>query len=502
MTSLVVLSLSLLAQKPAGSAAERPANAPSPAEIVASIESVMGDAIARAEPAVVAIHRDKAQDPNRTLAVRGRRPAHPALERDRFDIPNHAPFGDDFISFDYGSGVVIGGGGEILTAFHVVRGAERLTVRAAGGPAFEAEVIAADPRSDLAVIAPVRDRDVDLPRFKPIPIGDSTRLRKGSFLIALGNPFNAAREDGSASASWGILSNTARRLEVGSDPSGSSPRSSRLQNYPTLLQLDAKLNLGMSGGAVINLKGELVGLTTTASSPAGFDAQAGYAIPMDRLGRRIVESLRQGKEVEYGLLGIQADDRRGTRVSLVTRNSPAARGLVQVHDEIIAVNGTPVSNFDALILTVGAYAPGESIRLKIRRSDEIIERTVVLAKYPLEGEGEVIATNRPRPWRGMRVDYTTAVRSNVFGAGDLGIAAAGVVVTDVEERSPAAAAGLKKSVLISRVDDRPIHSPREFAEAVAGRDGPVALETDIGAVTVGTTSAPGSRSEGLPQRSR
>ena len=89
-------------------------------------------------------------------------------------------------------------------------------------------------------------------------------------------------------------------------------------NYPTLLQLDAKLNLGMSGGAVINLKGELVGLTTMASSPSGFDAMAGYAIPMDKIIKRAIATLKEGKEVEYGLLGIQADDkilelrRRGT----------------------------------------------------------------------------------------------------------------------------------------------------------------------------------------------
>jgi S1-C subfamily serine protease len=500
MTSLVVLALSLLAQQPAASASDRPSPAPTPAEVVASIETVMTDAIARAEPSVVAIHRTKGKDPNRTLAVRGRTPPHPAIERDRFEMLNDPAFPDDFISFDYGSGVVIGDGGEILTAFHVVRGADWLKVQAPGGPGFRAEIIAADPRSDLAVIAPVRDREVDLPRFKPIPIGDSTKLRKGSFLIALGNPFNAAREDGGASASWGILSNTARRLEAGNDFSGSTLKSGRLQNYPTLLQLDAKLNLGMSGGAVVNLKGELVGLTTTASSPAGFDAQAGYAIPMDRLGRRIVETLKQGKEVEYGLLGIKANDPRINRVTEVTRNSPAARGLVQVNDEIIEVNGTPVHNFDTLILAVGAYAPGESVRLKIRRSDEIIERTVVLAKYPLDGE--VIATNRPGPWRGLRVDYTTTLRNSVFGPGDLDIAAAGVVVVDVEERSPADVAGVKKSLIIFRVNDRPIQNPREFADAVAGRDGPVNLDTDIGVLTIGTTASPGSRSEGAPRRNR
>ena len=206
---------------------------------------------------------------------------------------------EDFVSFDYGSGVVIGERGEILTAFHVVRGADRLRVRA-GSPVFRGRGDRRGPSQ-----RPGRDRSAQsspewsAPRLKPVAIGDASRLRKGSFLIALGNPFNAAR-DGSPSASWGILSNLARKLIPVEDG-----RSQPLRFYPTLLQLDSKLNLGMSGGAVINLKGELVGLTTTAESPAGFDSQAGYAIPMDKLVRRVVETLKEGKEVEYGLLGHQ-----------------------------------------------------------------------------------------------------------------------------------------------------------------------------------------------------
>ncbi len=246
----------------------------------------MAEAIAKAEPSVVAIHREKAGNPGETQAVRGRKPAHLLREPTELDVRLRRPSDpDDFISFDYGAGVVIGTKGQILTAFHVVRGAASLKVRATGHRWFYAEVIAADPRSDLAVIAPRALPGVEPPRLKPLAIGDASRLRKGSFLIALGNPFNAAR-DGSPSASWGILSNRARRLDVDlDDPADSMTRKNpRLQNYPTLLQLDSKLNLGMSGGAVINLSGELVGVTTTASSPAGFDSQAGYAIPMDRIG--------------------------------------------------------------------------------------------------------------------------------------------------------------------------------------------------------------------------
>jgi S1-C subfamily serine protease len=115
-------------------------------------------------------------------------------------------------------------------------------------------------------------------------------------------------------------------------------------------------------------------------------------------------------------------------------------------------------------------------------------RTVVLAKYPTKGE--VIATNRPRPWRGVRVDYTAPSEAAAFGADILDTSTAGVLVTDVEESSPAAIAGLKKGVVILRVVDRPVQSPREFAEAVAGQEGPVVLETDIGPKAVGTMDAP------------
>ena len=111
--------------------------------------------------------------------------------------------------------MVIGDRGQILTLYHVVKGARELIVRAADRQEFEAEIIAADPRSDLAVIAPIESDGADSPKLKPLAIGDAGKLRKGAFLIALGNSFNAAR-DGKPSASWGILSNIARKLEFGS----------------------------------------------------------------------------------------------------------------------------------------------------------------------------------------------------------------------------------------------------------------------------------------------
>ncbi len=250
-----------------------PAQPPAPIDIVAALENVVADAIARAEPSVVAIHRVKGENPQETLAVRGktRPPAFdPRVPRSRFARDGET--GDE-ISFDFGSGVVVGAEGQILTAYHVVKGATLLRVRAAERQQFEAEIIAADPRIDLAVIVPVAIPGMPMPRLRPIRLGDSASLRKGSFLVALGNPFNAA-QDGKPSASLGILSNLARKVSPEHDEMAMFSRRLNFPNYPTLLQLDSKLNLGMSGGAVINLKGELVGLTTMASSPAGFDAMA------------------------------------------------------------------------------------------------------------------------------------------------------------------------------------------------------------------------------------
>ena len=430
-----------------------PADSPDPqaAAIVASLEKVLGDAIAKVEPSVVAIHREKNESGQETLAVRGRR-------RPRA-VPMGFPGRDiamaeaqDMISFDNGSGVVIGDQGEILTLFHVVRGAQRLLVRAPGIRWFEAEIIAADPRSDLAVIVPVGTDGSELPKLKPIVIGDATRLRKGAFLLALATSFNAGR-DGSASASWGILSNVARRLDFDREESvGPAPKTTLgLMHFPTLLQLDAKLNLGMSGGVVVNLKGELVGLTTMASSPTGFDALAGYAVPMDRIVRRAIATLKEGKEVEYGLLGLRADEKLEPGGRAHRQLACHARAAsVQRPDHRGQRHSS--HDFPSLVLAVNVYSAGDAVRLTIIRDDKTIERTIVLAKLSIDGE--VIATNSPSHGGAFASSTPRCCigRVPIFHPSEP--AMTGVVIVEVEEGSPAAAAGLKRGQLISKVGEK------------------------------------------------
>jgi serine protease Do len=480
MPMMLPLALALLAWPGDPPSAARPSGL----ELVEAIESVVQDAIARAEPSVVAIAREKAEN-DQTLAVKGRNPdpepdAEPRVPNAFMQLAD--PTEADGMTFDYGSGVVIGEGGEILTAFHVVRGAKVLKVRAAGRQYFKAEIIAADPRTDLAVIVPRSAPDHPAPRLKPIALGDATKLRKGSFLVALGNPFNAAKKDGRASASWGILANSSRQFEAAYDePRADIP----LRNLPTLLQLDSKLNLGMSGGAVINMRGELVGLTTAVANAVGFDVQAGYAIPIDLLGRKVIETLRQGREYEHGFLGISLDKfAHTTTVKDCQPNTPAANGGLQVGDVIVQVGEIPVTDDDSLVVAINSFSAGESVRFKILRKGMEIERTIALAKRAVDGQ---IATNRPPAWRGLRVDYMSTLANLGFNdPAQRAFSRGGVVVSEVLTGSEAERAGLKRSQIITRVgpDNVQVHNPREFAEAVGALKGPVRLETELGAVTV------------------
>ncbi len=243
---------------------------------------------------------------------------------------------------------------------------------------------------------------------------------------------------------------------------------------PTLLQLDTKLNLGMSGGAVVNLKGELVGITTTGGNAQGFDAQAGYAIPLDALGRRVVDALLEGKEAEYGFLGIRLDDRAPNVVGGVVPGTPADEGGLILGDEIVAVDGYPVNAEGGVSLALSTAPVGKPVELSVLRGGREIERTVLLSKYPVAGE--VIATNRPKPWRGLRVDFTSALAGSTFSDAILQTMAKGCVgIVEVVAGSPAETAGLKRGQVISAVEGEPVRTPDEFATAVTDKKGAITL---------------------------
>jgi S1-C subfamily serine protease len=366
----------------------------------------------------------------------------------------------------YGSGIVIDGDNLlILTNYHVVRDATKIYVRLPGEKGSYANIHAADPRSDLAVLRLLNTKLRPLPELK---LGDGGSARKGQFVIALANPFAAGFRDGSPSASWGILSNLHRRAADPEEDRQKIP----LHVHPILLQTDARLNLGCSGGALLDLRGELIGLTTSRAAINGSETAGGFAIPLDANMRRIIERLREGKEVEYGFLGVGPDtgppSSDGFRIGGITHGSPAQKAGLNYKDVILSINGIRVHEFEDLVLTVGTLLAGSEVKVEIlNHSPPFV--FVKLAKYYVPGK--VIASQRPNAVRGFRVDYTSVLALR-FPAGNRraqSIIHPGVFVGEIQTGSPAAAK-LKEGDIITHVKvrnaDIQVNTPDEFYREV------------------------------------
>jgi S1-C subfamily serine protease len=382
--------------------------------------------------------------------------------RQRLDLSDPA-----YVPASYGSGVVVGADGLILTNYHVVRRATKLYARLPGGKGSYADVYAADPRSDLAVLRLV-DRRVG--PLKPLKRGDASAVRKGQFVVSLANPFAAGYPDGSPSVSFGVVSNIRRRAPTKRMLSDEDRRNLPLHHFSLLLQTDARLNLGCSGGALVNLKGEWIGLTTALAAVQGGDTPGGYALPLDRTMNRIIDVLVQGKEVEYGFLGINfqslVDSGPGIRIHHVIGNSPAEAAGLGGDEVVLAVNDRPLQNTDELFLAIGAELAGTEVRLKVQdRSGQ--ERTVpvTLTKYYEPQLG--IVTNR-RPFaHGVRVDYASVLfQRDVASRGGI---APGVYVEEVQPGSTAAKQRLT-GMVITAVNGNAVHDPPDFYREVHAAD--------------------------------
>ncbi|HEY1381562.1 MAG TPA: trypsin-like peptidase domain-containing protein [Gemmataceae bacterium] len=442
-----------------------------PADDARKVEQALQAVIARAEPAVACLLVYRPD--HRGTGDAGRRP----FDDDRQAVP-------DF----YASGVVLDPQGLILTNYHVVReaaGPRReldkvlIDVRLPGrkdaeggdGPprVGRATVHAADVKSDLAVLKldPGRGWEGRLP---VVPLGRGEELKKGSLVVSLGHPYAAGYRDGSPSASWGIVSNLRRRGP--GSPTESERAKLPLANFATLIQTDVRLQLGTSGGALLDADGRLVGLTTAQAALTGVDAPGGFAIPMDAPVRRIVEVLLRGEEVEYAFLGIstrQGSDPEpggGVMVQAVIPNSPAARAGLMPMDVITRINGRPIRDYDDLFLNLSTTLAGRPAELVVRsgRAGGLRTVDVPLVKAPVEIDSVRhrrrdewgVAKTLPRSWYGLRVEYTSAKDATFIRPG--------VLVRDAADQ--AKAAGLVPyEDIITHVNDRPVNSPAEFRTA-------------------------------------
>jgi len=359
-----------------------------------------------------------------------------------------------------GSGVIIAGDGYVLTNHHVIGGADSVKVDLADGRSFAAKVIGSDPASDLAVLR------VDATGLPTVAFGDSDRVRVGDVVLAFGNPLGVGQ-----TVTMGIVSAKGRTTGVSDG------------NYEDFLQTDAPINQGNSGGALVNLRGELVGINAQILSPSGGNIGLGFAIPAS-MARAVSDQLREGGVVHRAKLGVtvqpvtpeiaqslELPTTRGALVSDVEPDSPAARAGLSPGDVITTLDGQPVNDANTLRNRVAAVRPGSEVSLGIVRkgrtesiSARVIEREVTSAKANAPTNDDPSDESS----LGLAVSPLTPDVADDLHAPH---GTKGVVVTDIDPDGAGAAAGFQRGDIIVRVDAQPITSVASLRSSIATRTG-------------------------------
>jgi serine protease Do len=352
-----------------------------------------------------------------------------------------------------GSGVIVSPNGYILTNNHVVDGATDVKVTLSDKRDYRARVVGTDPKVDLAILK------IDADDLPAIVIGDSSKIQIGDYALAVGNPFGVGK-----TVTMGIVSATGRS-HLG------------IEDYEDFIQTDAPINPGNSGGALINDRGELIGINTAIISHGSEGSQGiGFAIPVN-LARSVMDEILKTGKVTRGYLGIVPQDVTpaiakafgvkeftGALVGGVSPDSPAQKAGLKNGDIILELNGKPVADANELRMSISMMAPGTSVNLKVLREGADRNLTATLGELPTEqataekGSGE----------NNSELSGISVQNLNANLAQQLGVPAGttGVVVTKVDPSSTAADAGIQRGDVIQEVNRKPIHNASDFAAAM------------------------------------
>jgi serine protease Do len=395
-----------------------------------------------------------------------------ARQRKRFlrAIAEHDLSDKDVVPESYGSGLIIDRSGLVLTCAHVVKNATRIFVRIPGKKGSWADVHAADPRSDLAVLKLLDPPD----GMTALPVGKGGPLEKGQFLVRLSNGYAPGfRDKDDARADAAQVSSLGYKRRSGKDV---DPHAYPLAHYGLLVETKQAVTAGCSGCVLLDLGGKVVGLTTALKVQG--DQPGGFAIPIDANTSRVVAVLAKGEEVEYGFLGVQMQG-EGLEVYRVTPGSPAFKEGLRGGDRIVKVNGNVIKDRDDLFLYLGLGLADHVVKLEVvrfvQRRRETLSVSVRLAKYYVPGP--VIASKRPPARFGLRVDYVSIAAQNLLlGWGDKP-PTEGVVVREVIPGSAADRAKLQPDKVITHVNGKEVSSPADYYALAAKAGDKLVLRT-------------------------
>jgi serine protease Do len=355
-----------------------------------------------------------------------------------------------------GSGVIMTQDGYIVTNNHVVDRASTVTVTLADKREFKAKVVGTDPKSDIAVLK------IDTTNLPSITVADSSKVQVGDYALAVGDPFGVGQ-----TVTMGIVSATGRS-HLG------------IEQYEDFIQTDAPINPGNSGGALVNDRGELIGINTAIIAHGSEGNQGiGFAIPAN-MARNVMEQIVEHGSVTRGYLGIVPQDvtpnlakefgekeARGALVADVSAGSPAQKSGLERGDIIVEVNGKPVADSNDLRMTISMMPPDSEAHLKVLRNGSEREIGVRLSTLPTE-EAAAHSEDNGNSSASSALSGVSVENLDAESAHDLGLSpdTKGVVVTGVDPSSEAAQAGLRRGDVIQEVNRQPVKNTAEFERAV------------------------------------
>jgi len=409
-------------------------------------ENQLGDFTLAAEKTINAVVHVKTQS-----TVEYRNPIYDFFYGDRYKGESEPVVG-------FGSGVIISPEGYIVTNNHVVESSEKLFITLNDKREFEAEIVGTDKSTDLAVLKVKADN------INFISFGNSDLLKVGEWVLAVGNPFNIT-----STVTAGIVSAKGRSMQIIQD-------NYRIESF---IQTDAAVNRGNSGGALVNLKGELIGINTAIVSPSGGYVGISFAIPVS-IVEKVVKDLIEYGVVQRAIIGVsigditaelakekKLDKIEGVYVTEVRDNSAAKDAGIETGDVILKINEIGVNSPSELQEQVGRYRPGDKINVLIKRKDKMKQFEVTLRN--LQGDTKVVKTGTYDTILGAKV-----VELDNDEKAKLGLKY-GVKIAELQT-GKLKSEGVKEGFIITQVNNKPVYTVTELDKIIKSVKGGVYIE--------------------------